>query len=414
LYDSISKRQLGVADKTMPSEEVSFVKKAAVCKTYVPYEPHFYGSRDYSTKNVILSFAGGSLPNCFADMEKFVDAPENDCSMACVFNGGVGLNIDDDIHDGQHSRQFNARYMGSAKKIGRDNEVDASLCSICCKYNSWMDQQGDSINLVRWKGCRWVDIWWANIERVRAHAMGSNGLLDEKKRYFIIEGSNRGAGMSFERNYIRNLVRQHKIPAPIVITAQQLTDFLPIPFGVNADDEISALNEDRQLKKRVLAEKEFGMLRPKKTKAVDKDEEKLIQLAFQSKKNNLIKVATQCNSYSTDHRLVGSRLSVIKHPRFTQLHLTCFDSTYCYLLSISSLARCSRAFLLYRTSMCIHCPSQKMSTCFCVTFSTPRTVWTRRMGGRIIPDGTHWKRATRARWICSEWSSSKETSWKSI
>jgi hypothetical protein len=117
--------------------------------------------------------------------------------------------------------------------------------------------------------------------------MGSDGLLDRKKKYFIVEGSNRGAGMAFERNHIRNLVRRRLLPDPIVISAMQLTDYLSIRFSNDAENEIGSLNEDLMLKKTTTASKEFGMLRPKKKVIIDKAEVKLVQAAFQAKLGQL-------------------------------------------------------------------------------------------------------------------------------
>jgi hypothetical protein len=218
---------------------------------------HFSGSRDYKTNKCVLSFAGGGMPLLFQKLREFVEEPENDCSMACVFGGGQ-------CEDGQHSKE--ARFLNMSTKI-RLQVVDATQCSICSFWNAWIETQPDRERLVPWTQCRWTDKWIENLEKVMRVAYSAA----RKTEYFIVEGQNRGPGMAFERNHIRNMVRQNRLPAPTVINGVMLQDTFKLDYRDDHDQEAANLNEDQQVEKAALARAalSFHKFKPKKKK-VDK------------------------------------------------------------------------------------------------------------------------------------------------
>jgi hypothetical protein len=238
-------------------------------------ETHFCGSRSYKTSKVVLSFCGGAMPMVFQKLREFVEDELNDCSMACVFGG-------EKYEQGEHSKK--ARFVNTTKKIGLEL-VDPSQCSICSKWNKWMDTQPNNEKLVRWTQCKWTDVWKENMDRVIrvAHSL-------QKKEYFIVEGQNRGAGMAFERNYIRNCVRQNRLPAPTVIHGIQIQDTFKLDYRDDHDQEIGNLDEDKQLEFRANANEtlSFHKKKPKKKK-VDKLAEREKMTKWKAKLTDLCK-----------------------------------------------------------------------------------------------------------------------------
>jgi hypothetical protein len=175
---------------------------------------HFLGSptylyRDPLIKTIIVSFAGGELRCTFQSVVSHVKDPSHGCAMAVIFGGGpclphckVECAKSEPINDREHSKD--ARYVEhhakAGQKIGETCE-DSRDCSICARWNTWMDNQEDADQLWRWKQCKWMDAWKRNIDAVVEACASAEGSVP---RVVVVQGVNQGAGMAAEEEYLRN------------------------------------------------------------------------------------------------------------------------------------------------------------------------------------------------------------------